>query len=105
MPQEPDRFEHGLWGYRHGCRCLDCKAGKSAQYIIERDSRAARLQADPTLRPHGNRNTYVNWGCRCELCCKAGYKDYTSPRRKRLLYLPVKKADRIRPKPFGREWL
>lgn len=34
-------------------------------------NRVARLAEDPSLAPHGVRNTYKNWGCRCEPCTAA----------------------------------
>lgn len=34
-------------------------------------ARAAALAADPTLRPHGTRQTYSRWGCRCDDCTAA----------------------------------
>jgi hypothetical protein len=38
---------------------------------LMREGRGERLAADPTLAPHGVRNTYVNWMCRCEPCTTA----------------------------------
>ena len=37
----------------------------------QRRARAARLAADPGLQPHGVKNTYREWGCRCEPCTQA----------------------------------
>lgn len=43
--------------------------------------RVQRLAADPTLRPHGVKNTYDNWGCRCAPCTAArGAYDAARPR-------------------------
>jgi hypothetical protein len=46
------------------CRCDRCKVASKR----DRDDRAARLAADPTLATHGTISAYANWGCRCDQC-------------------------------------
>lgn len=36
-----------------------------------RRARAARLAANPNVAPHGVKNTYREWGCRCTPCTDA----------------------------------
>ncbi len=50
------------------CRCEPCTEANRAEQTRQNVRRAARLAADPTLAPHGDRSTYTNWGCRCEPC-------------------------------------
>lgn len=66
---------HGLAGtYRdpkNGCRCPLCTKANTDRTRRERQDRATRLAADPSLAPHGSYTTYTNWGCRCAPCVKA----------------------------------
>ena len=66
---------HGLAStYRnpdYGCRCEPCTAANTERVRQERQRRAERLAADPSLAPHGSSATYGNWGCRCESCAAA----------------------------------
>jgi hypothetical protein len=39
--------------------------------LSERAARRARLESDPSIRPHGDKYTYNNWGCRCDECASA----------------------------------
>jgi hypothetical protein len=36
--------------------------------------RCARMLVDPTCAPHGLPSTYLNYGCRCDLC-RLGYSE------------------------------
>lgn len=71
--------KHGVGRYKHG-RCHDgpsgtacavCRAGNAEHYREAVARRAARLRANPGLRPHGQVNTYRNWGCHCGECREA----------------------------------
>lgn len=120
--------EHNYSRYRRGlCKCEVCRAENAGRYRVEREERVARLAADPAIRPHGDRNTYQNWGCRCAPCRSAAYEyAVAAPRtpktkqsrrasrgvrglsveRERLLYEPMPGFNRHNtPEPFGREWL
>lgn len=106
-------------GYQMGCRCDVCKRAKARDAMrVKRAERSARLKADPTLRMHGDSNTYTNWGCRCTLCCAAWNVSSSGDRRtrrkpgvreerERLLYKPLtgNPHRRRNVEPFGREWL
>jgi hypothetical protein len=62
-------FTHGASGYKnYQCRCERCRAAHAAEQYGFRAQRAARLAADPTLRPHGDAHTYHQWKCRCRPC-------------------------------------
>jgi len=64
--------KHGASAYRNGrCLCEICTEDHRARHARENASRVARLAADPSLAPHGSRQTYVNWGCRCAACSEA----------------------------------
>jgi hypothetical protein len=54
--------------YARGCRCQACRDANTAEAHRFKAIRVARLEADPTLRPHGDLATYANWGCRCPAC-------------------------------------
>lgn len=78
------QWAHGASAYRnkqYSCRCDVCTKAHRERQLAENKARAARLQADPTLAPHGNANTYRNWSCRCQACvevhaaqCRAYHK-------------------------------
>lgn len=71
-------MKHGASAYRHGlCRCEVCRADVYREVSL----RAARLAADPSLAPHGDRSTYTNWGCRCADCTRV-HVAYCADRRK-----------------------
>jgi hypothetical protein len=94
-------FTHGSSAYSNGtCRCDICREATRVAHQKAVARRAARLAADPTLRPHGTINTYKNWGCRCEPCTEAqrlnSAKNYH--RRGHQQRNPITQ-------PFGREWL
>ena len=60
---------HGASAWRtKRCTCDACRLASRALAQKNARERAARLAADPTVVPHGEFNTYVNWGCRCILC-------------------------------------
>jgi phage FluMu protein Com len=63
--------EHGLAGYRRGCRCPQCRTGNTAYKREIRAQLRARLAADPEIVQHGRASTYINWGCRCPDCREA----------------------------------
>lgn len=54
--------------YQAGCDCPPCRKAIARARKKTRANRKARLAADPTLRPHGEVETYRDWGCRCDLC-------------------------------------
>lgn len=62
---------NGARWQRGQCRCPVCWQAYRADQKRYAATRRARLAADPTLRPHGDTNTYANWGCRCDPCCLA----------------------------------
>lgn len=65
-------WQHGASGYRnYGCKCNICTDAHRERHKTERESRKRRLEADPSLAPHGEKNTYLNWGCRCKECKSA----------------------------------
>jgi hypothetical protein len=65
-------MKHGTsYAYTNGCRCDVCREGSRVRVAIALEARKERLLIDPTLAPHGVRNTYVNWKCRCEPCTTA----------------------------------
>lgn len=125
--------EHGLSRYRskkYRCRCEVCRKANSEEFARERANRAERIRQDPSLRPHGIRNTFHNWDCRCDVCCDAmGVPRGTpprsgnegrprrmiapmprrskgqDPRRAALLYKPGAGSLWKNIEPFGREWL
>jgi hypothetical protein len=78
-------FAHSVSGYNnYGCRCSQCRAGKSDSNRQQRVARRARLAADPTLVPHGRESTYGGWGCRCRPCTTAwSQAEYRRYRRRR----------------------
>lgn len=109
--------DHGrTYRYDRGCRCEECRTAHSERCARELANRKERLAVDSTIRPHGDTNTYRNWGCRCDLCTDA----YTSATRKardqrphgnklrRMVmgYDPGPHMARYRKiQPFGREWI
>lgn len=64
---------HGLAStYRkYRCRCKKCRRAHADQVRRERQGRAVRLAADPSLAQHGSADTYRNWLCRCVPCTEA----------------------------------
>ena len=123
-----DSSQHGYKRYRkHRCRCPECRRANAMRTRMERADRMLRLQADPTIREHGRRNTYHNWGCRCIPCCaamgktpeKAPPAERTVPYRSRylapqrtpgsppirahLLYQSTRRVGTA--EPFGRDWV
>lgn len=76
------RDMHGVWG---GSTQAERRAHQK-RVIPEstrlRAERMARLEADPTIREHGNAGTYFDWGCRCEPCCGAA-REYQQAGRER----------------------
>lgn len=82
----------------NGSLCAVCVDARR-QYNRElRYRHTAELEADPTIRPHGDPRTYQYWGCRCDDCRSAAYAE-------RRRYPPYTTKGRTRAKPFGREWL
>ncbi|CAB4195064.1 hypothetical protein UFOVP1279_22 [uncultured Caudovirales phage] len=67
--------EHGVLGYRKGCRCIVCRRDKSAsvaKWRLDSGATKQRMWAGE-VRPrakHGTRSKYVA-GCRCEDCTDA----------------------------------
>lgn len=69
---------------RYKCRCDECREANTLRYREERQRRAERLAADPTLAPHGVASTYTNWLCRCGPCSEANAdrcREYSKRRR------------------------
>lgn len=50
------------------CRCDACTKAHSEKMGREREDRARRLAADPSIVPHGRVATYNGWACRCDEC-------------------------------------
>lgn len=98
-------WKHGSYGYSgKKCRCAVCKAGHTAAQQQGIARRKARLEADPTLMPHGQRTTYSNWGCRCEEC-RAAMRRRVSRFTATGVRLEVPGGRRRSYiEPFGREW-
>jgi hypothetical protein len=57
---------HGYVPYTHGCRCAICTTAKR-EYI--RKFRAQNVFGRGSSYRHGTCNGYVNYMCRCDLCC------------------------------------
>lgn len=77
-------------------RCAD------AVYAMQR---AARLEADPTIRPHGDPGTYKNYKCRCPECCEARYREDRGRRGGRARGANGRRGKpALRIEPFTREW-
>lgn len=118
----PKPFEHGMGGYRKGCKCDVCRAANALRYMEDQRDRCARLKADPSIRPHGDPSTYHNWGCRCIPCTKVTRPwafDTTTPppaasgerveerrklRAKRERLMHQVSVPKPQAQPFGREW-
>lgn len=70
------KIEHGTpSGYRHGCRCDECKAANREQQQAARDRRLNRPIPEHV---HGTWNGYANYNCRCDRCldaCRARYPE------------------------------
>lgn len=61
---------HGLYRYRLGCRCDECRAALTQMHRRWKE----RKKTDPTAADragHGKASTYSNYGCRCESCTRA----------------------------------
>lgn len=57
--------DHGVRGYKRGCRCDKCRAANTARHLELRRKRKEKLaEADITHGASG----YINWQCRCETC-------------------------------------
>jgi hypothetical protein len=80
-------WSHGWSGYVHyGCGCDVCTMAHTNYQWWSRKRRAERLAADPTLAPHGEKQTYSNWGCRCAACRAANARssaEYRAQRKER----------------------
>lgn len=81
MPREK-KLTHGASAWRtRRCTCDMCSDASRLLARKNYKERVDRLKQDPTLAPHGRYSTYINWGCRCELCRDAReeyYKDRES---------------------------
>lgn len=80
-------IRHGASAYSNvniRCRCVVCREANRVRGQIERDKRAARLRADPTLAPHGSVYTYRNWRCRCRPCTAANSAASAAYKRSRV---------------------
>jgi len=62
-PVATPEVEHGLNGYKGGCRCDDCRAAKKAS----RTAKGAR-RPNGTIPNHGELGRYTNHKCRCQKC-------------------------------------
>lgn len=56
---------HGVSGYRHGCRCEECRAAVRVAHKKWRDKVAGGPIPD---KVHGTGNGYKVYGCRCDEC-------------------------------------
>lgn len=109
----PEEWKHGASAYAHGrCKCEVCRAANRERYNQGKAARYARFAADPTIRPHGDVNTYDNWGCRCRPCTQAATKQRSEERKRRTLRTTGKEKPKnpamtakFRVQPFGRDWL
>lgn len=92
-----------------GRRCDVCRAARARWFAKRLEARRALLEADPTLRPHGNVTTYNVWGCRCSECREAATKSRYRYRFKGKSGFPRDLATGVwkngKAEPFGREWL
>lgn len=118
MSDEVIDLPHGFKRYQshlYRCRCQVCTVGNNEAWVRHRDARAAKLRADPTLRPHGLVNTYHNWGCRCDPC-RYAYNSDRARKKGGIVTVPARRGPdvldarydrkpRVRSEPFGREWL
>lgn len=90
--------------------CADCRRERARVVREQLASRIARFAADPTIRPHGEANTYANWGCRCQACSDAHFKKQVRigvrapSTHRRGTRGSTSAILRPRPEPFGREW-
>lgn len=67
----PEGVEHGAMGYRVWlCRDDECKAGFAVEQYNARQVRYQRTIDNGGIAPtkSHNKNTYRNWGCRCDPC-------------------------------------
>lgn len=65
QPADADIGEHGIGGYRRGCRCRTCKAAWSA---AQRKWRRKVRKLPVPEQVHGTINGYKIYGCRCDAC-------------------------------------
>ena|SRR2546429_7867064 len=79
-----DMADHGLPGYRKGCRCEVCRAANTAR--VAREKRRRKERPVPDHIAHGTLNTYKNYGCRCRACVERNNK--ASADRLRRLNVP-----------------
>lgn len=123
---------HGIKRYRAKgflCRCDICRVANIQTFRDERAERGRRIREAPSLRPHGDANTFNNWDCRCDECCDFMGRPRGTPTRTEMQAPPVvpQRTPRmqgrtpmqdprraamlyVRPgvtvaEPFGREWL
>ena len=66
-------------GYSGGCRCSQCRAAHAA---YERMIRRRRSVVPDKQIPHGTRNGYLNYLCRCAACTMTE-RDYWREQRAR----------------------
>lgn len=114
-----DSVSHNTWSYQRN-RCHDgpggrpcdvCRAAAAAYSKRQYHKRVARLKADPSIRPHGDPQTYNVWGCRCRPCSDAASRHQRELRQRKRpgIELNIFKVRPYKPKPttkpFGREWL
>lgn len=79
MPRKPPEggFTHGASGYdNYGCRCDVCKEGNAAkQKRLRESNRDERVLINGVyvhpFAPHGTRNGYQYYKCRCGPCTQA----------------------------------
>lgn len=67
--------EHGTAGsYTCGCRCVICRRYRIKE--LKKQRHAQRLGKEPPK--HGTASSYVEYGCRCEVCVKAKGERYAA---------------------------
>lgn len=100
----------GCWAY--GCttgkHSEDCLRARREHARVKIALRAQLLAVDPTLRSHGDADTYEKWGCRCIPCRDAAREKRYRYAMKGSNVLSERAVGRDRygtTPPFGREWL
>jgi hypothetical protein len=92
-----------------GRKCDECRAAHARWFADAVRRRRALLEADPTLRPHGNATTYNAWGCRCTECRDAATEHrYRYPFKGKSGFprqMATGQWRKGKAEPFGREWL
>lgn len=68
-------------GYRHRCRCFQCRMAHAEQARTEQAARRGSLAPDDPR--HGTYNGYKNYGCRLP-CCRAARRAYADDYAARL---------------------